>query len=128
VVEADLFPPAPARADLLVANPPWVPEAAHGLLDRAVYDPGGALLARLVAGLRGRLAPGGEAWLVLSDLAERLGLRAEGDLPRLFAQGGLSVAFTLEGRPTHPRAGGGGGPLQRARGQEVTRLYGLAPA
>lgn len=123
VLEADLFPEG--RARLVVANPPWLPGAPHGALDRAVYDPGGALLARLVAGLREHLAPGGEAWLVLSDLAERLGLRAPGELERAFAAAGLALRFTLEARPDHPRARGGGDALARARAEERTRLYGV---
>jgi len=123
VVEADLFPPG--RARLIVANPPWLPGAPHGALDRAIYDPAGAVLSRLLAELGEHLAPGGEAWLVLSDLAERLGLRAAGDLPALFEQAGLKVAFTLETRPAHPRARGGVDALARARAEERTRLYGL---
>ncbi len=130
VVLADLFPPG--RARLVVANPPWLPGAPHGALDRAVYDPGGAVLARLLEGLPEHLAPGGEAWLVLSDLAERLGLRAEGELARRFSGAGLKVAFTLETRPSHPRARGRApapeDALARARAEERTRLYGLALA
>jgi SAM-dependent methyltransferase len=128
VVLADLFPPGPDRFDLVVANPPWMPGAPHGPLDRAVYDPDGAVLGRLVAGLAARIAPGGAAWLVLSDLAERLGLRARGELERRLAEGGLRVTSTLETRPAHPRAREGDGPLARARAAEVTRLYELAPA
>lgn len=123
VVEADLFPPG--RADLVVANPPWIPSTPFGPLDRAVYDPGGEVLARLVAGLPGHLAPGGEAWLVLSDLAERLGLRAPEALPGLLTGAGLRVAFTLEARPSHARAHDATDPLATARAAEVTRLYAL---
>jgi SAM-dependent methyltransferase len=123
VVEADLFPPG--RARLVVANPPWLPGTPQGAVDRAIYDPGGAVLKRLLAGLAAHLAPGGEAWLVLSDLAERLGLRAADELPSLLRQAGLEVAFTLEARPTHARARGGPDALARARAEERTRLYGL---
>ncbi len=123
VVEADLFPPG--QADLVVANPPWIPAAAYGPLDRAVYDPGGEVLARLVAGLPAHLSPGGEAWLVLSDLAERVGVRAPDALRDLLSAAGLRVAFTLEARPTHPRARDAADPLARARAAEVTRLHAL---
>jgi methylase of polypeptide subunit release factors len=109
---ADLFPegsaeggpPAPARADLVVSNPPWVPAEAHTPLDRAVYDPGGRFLSRLIAGIPAALLPGGEAWLVLSDLAERLGLRQEGEVERQAARAGLRVADVLTALPAHPRA------------------------
>ncbi len=125
VVRADLFPPG--RARLVVANPPWLPEESHGPLDRAVYDPGGAVLERLVRGLPGALEEGGEAWLVLSDLAERLGLRAEGALDALLRSAGLRPAAVLEARPTHPRARTGSDPVARARAAERTRLYVLSP-
>jgi SAM-dependent methyltransferase len=125
-VQADLFPPG--RARLVVANPPWVPAAPHGPLDRAVYDPGGELLERLVGALADHLAEGAEAWLILSDLAERLGLRLPGALEAMFEKAGLRVAFTLEAQPSHPRARDAGDPLAAARGAERTRLHGLAVA
>ncbi len=48
VQHRDLFPPG--RADLVVANPPWVPGSAHSDLDRGVFDPAGRVLDRLVLG------------------------------------------------------------------------------
>jgi hypothetical protein len=101
VVEADLFAPGPP-ADLVVSNPPWIPADAHGPLDRAVYDPGGAFLSRLVEDLPAHLAPGGEAWIVLSDLAERLGLRRPGHLAAAAEAVGLRVDGVLETTPAHP--------------------------
>jgi len=126
VLEADLVPDG--RARLVVANPPWIPAEAHGPLDRAVYDPGGELLARLVRGLPGHLEEDGEAWLVLSDLAELLGLRPEGTVLALAEAAGLEVASVHEERPLHPRAREGGDPIARARSRERTRLYVLRPS
>jgi methylase of polypeptide subunit release factors len=126
VREADLF--AGEAADLVVVNPPWLPAPAHSPLDRAVYDPGGAFLARLVAGLPGALRPGGEAWVVLSDLAERLGLRPAGHLEALARAAGLRVEATLEARPAHPRARDEEDPLHEARKGEVVRLVRFVPA
>jgi len=123
VRQADLFPGE--RFDLLVSNPPWVPAEAHSPLDRAVYDPGGRLLDALLAGIPGALRPGGEAWVVLSDLAERLGLRPAGQLEALAARAGLEVAQALEARPAHPRSRDRDDPLHAARSAEVTRLYRL---
>lgn len=123
VVEADLFPGG--RADLVVANPPWIPAEPHGLLDRAVYDPSGRLLDRIVEELRARLEPGGEAWIVVSDLAERLGLRPAGHLAALAARGGMIVTDVLETSPVHPRSREAGDPLHAARASEITRLYRL---
>jgi methylase of polypeptide subunit release factors len=123
VRQADLFPGG--QADLVVCNPPWIPSAAHTDLDRAIYDPGGRMLAALVAGLPGAVRPGGEAWIVLSDLAERLGLRPAGHLTALAAKAGLAVGGVLETRPTHPRSRDQDDPLHAARSAEVTRLWRL---
>ena len=109
VEEADLFPHAASRtaapASLIVCNPPWMPCTPAGIvhngssigvgaaLDRAVFDPAGAVLSRLLAGLGSALAPGGEseAWLLLSDLPERVGLCARGELLDAIARAGLAV-------------------------------------
>jgi methylase of polypeptide subunit release factors len=123
VLRADLFPEG--RFDLVVSNPPWLPDEARTPLERAVYDPGGALLGRLVLGLPARLAPGGEAWIVISDLAERLGLRPEGHVAALATQAGLRVADVREARPSHPRARDESDPLHEVRAAEVTRLHRL---
>ena len=125
-VEADLWPPG--RADLVVSNPPWIPGEPHGPLDRAIFDPGGATLGRLVGGLTERLAPGGEAWIVISDLAEILGLRPEGHFPALAARAGLAVADVLEARPAHPRARDEEDPLHPFRARERTRLFRIVQA
>lgn len=124
VVEADLFPDG--LADLVVSNPPWIPAAAHTPLDRAVYDPGGVFLERLVLGLPGHLAPGGEAWLVLSDLAERLGLRPPGQVEALATRARLAVVAVRQARPSHPRTREREDALHTFRAAEVTRLYRMA--
>ncbi len=123
VLEADLF--AGGRADLVVSNPPWIPAEPVGLLDRAVYDPSGMLLDRIVSDLPVRLTPGGEGWIIVSDLAERLGLRRPGHLEALAARVGLNVADVLEAAPSHPRTRELSDPLHAARSKEVTRLYRL---
>lgn len=126
VAAADLFPEG--RAELVISNPPWLPARAHGPLDRAVYDPGGAFLERLVRGLPAHLAPGGEAWIVLSDLAERLGLRAPDHLARLVADAGLRISDVREIRAAHPRTRDRSDPLHAIRAAEVTRLFRLVRA
>jgi len=71
----DLFPPG--HADLIVCNPPWLPVRATTSLEQAVYDPDSRMLRGFFAGLAAHLRPGGEGWLILSDLAEHLGLRSQ---------------------------------------------------
>ncbi len=125
VVEADLFPPG--RADLVVANPPWLPGEPETPLDRAVYDPGGDFLRRFLEDLADHLAPGGEGWLVISDLAEALGLRPPGFLEAAVAGAGLTVAGRRLARPAHPRSRDKADPLHEARARESVTLYRLRP-
>ncbi|MGW5416095.1 methyltransferase [Actinomadura geliboluensis] len=128
VVQADLFPPG--RAGLIVCNPPWVPAKPSSPLEHAVYDPGGRMLRGFLTGLADHLEPGGEGWLILSDLAEHLGLRTREDLRALFDASGLEVAGKLDTRPVHPRAADPDDPLHAARAAETTSLWRLrrAPA
>ncbi|MEW9552649.1 methyltransferase [Nonomuraea sp. NPDC050783] len=119
-----LFPGG--RADLVVCNPPWLPARPTSALELGVYDPGGAMLRDFLAGLAAHLRPGGEGWLVLSDLAERLGLRTRGELLSGIEAAGLRVAGRIDTRPRHPRAGDTADPLHAARSAEVTSLWRLA--
>ncbi|MHB1845093.1 MAG: 50S ribosomal protein L11 methyltransferase, partial [Deltaproteobacteria bacterium] len=119
--ERDLFPDG--RADLVVCNPPWLPEPPRTRLDRAVFDPDGDLLRRLLAGLKDHLEPDGEAWLLLGDLAVLLGLRPPDWLSQALRENGLQTRFRLDGRPSHGRARDEADPLHEARSREVTTLY-----
>ncbi|MDB5900544.1 MAG: methyltransferase-like protein, partial [Ramlibacter sp.] len=125
VIEADLFPAG--MAPLIVCNPPWLPGKPSSNLEHAVYDLDSRMLRGFLGGLRARLAPAGEGWLVLSDLAEHLGLRSRAELLALFSAGGLVVRQRLDVRPRHPKASDPGDPLAAARGREVTSLWRLAP-
>src|SRR5690606_6269136 len=111
------------RAELVVCNPPWMPEAPKTRLDRAVYDEDGAMLRGFLGGLSSHLAPAGRGLLLLSDLAVRLGLREPGWLESQFAEAGLVVERVHERAPSHPKARDPGDPLHEARAGEVTRLY-----
>ncbi|GAB2591372.1 class I SAM-dependent methyltransferase [Streptomyces capparidis] len=125
VAEADLFPAAPPRAPLVVCNPPWLPARPSSPVEHAVYDPGSRMLLGFLRGLAGRLEPGGEGWLVLSDLAERLELRTREELLAAFDEAGLTVAGRLDARPAHPKAARESDPLHAARAGEVTSLWRL---
>ncbi|MEU6685273.1 class I SAM-dependent methyltransferase [Streptomyces sp. NPDC046832] len=123
VTGPELYPDG--RADLVVCNPPWLPARPASDLDLGVYDAGGAMLHGFLSGLADRLEPGGEGWLVLSDLAERLGLRDRGEVRAAIAAAGLRVADRLDTRPRHSRARDTGDPLHAARSAEVTSLWRL---
>ena len=124
VLEADLFPPG--RAPLVVCNPPWLPARASSPVERAIYDEGSRMLRGFLAGLREHLLPGGEGWLVMSDLAEHLGLRAPGELAGLIEAAGLRIVARSQVRPRHPKAADASDPLHEARVRERTTLWRLA--
>ena len=114
------------QAALVVCNPPWLPGQPGSMLDQAIYDPDSAMLRGFLSGLAQHLCPGGEGWLVLSDLAERLGLRPREQLMAWIEQGGLRVVSRLDTRPKHRKSQDSQDPLHRARAAEVTSLWRLA--
>jgi methylase of polypeptide subunit release factors len=124
VVEADLFPEG--RAALVVCNPPWVPARPSSPIERGIYDPDSHMLRGFLAALAAHLAPGGEGWLVLSDLAEHLGLRTRAELLAWIETAGLEVVGRRDARPKHPKASDGDDALHAARAAEVTSLWRLA--
>ena len=126
LLQADLFPPG--LAGLVVCNPPWVPAPAHAGLDAAVYDPDSRMLRGWLAGLAAHLASGGEGWLILSDLAEHLGLRPREQLLGWVAAAGLLVLGRSDTRPQHRRVMDAADPLHAARSAEVTSLWRLGAA
>lgn len=126
VLAADLFPDG--RAPLVVCNPPWVPAKPSSPVEAAVYDPDSRMLRGFLAGLAAHLTDGGEGWLILSDLAEHLGLRSREQLLGWIADGGLKVVGRLDARPRHPKAADASDPLHAARAAEITSLWRLAHA
>lgn len=126
VVDADLFPEG--RASVVVCNPPWIPAAAVTATDFAVYDPDSRMLRGFLSGLAEHLEPGGEGWLVLSDIAEHLGLRSRSELLDLIEDAGLEVVARQDTRPVHRKAADASDPLHLARSKEVTSLWRLRAA
>lgn len=123
IFAADLFPPG--RAPLVVCNPPWLPAQPTSPIEYAVYDPDSRMLRGFLSGLAEHLAPGGEGWLILSDLAEHLGLRSRDELEGWIAAAGLKVLGRLDTRPQHGKAADRNDPLHAARAVEVTSLWRL---
>jgi SAM-dependent methyltransferase len=126
VVQADLYPEG--RAALVVCNPPWIPARPSSPLESGIYDPEGRMLSGFLRGLSGHLAPGGEGWLILSDLAEHLGLRTRAQLLEEFESAGLQVVDRHDVAPRHPRATDDTDALHAARAAEITSLWRLAPS
>jgi methylase of polypeptide subunit release factors len=126
IVRTDLFPDG--LASLIVCNPPWVPAQPSSPIEYAVYDPDSQMLRGFLAGLAAHLEVAGEGWLVLSDLAEHLGLRSRQALLGWIAAGGLQVVDRIDTRPKHPKASDRSDPLHVARAAEVTSLWRLGLA
>lgn len=126
LVQTDMFPDG--QAPLIVCNPPWLPARPSAPVEYAIYDPDSRMLRAYLEGLPRHLTPGGEGWLILSDLAEHLGLRQTGELTAMIAQAGLRVVDRLDARPTHGRASDPNDPLHAARAAEITSLWRVAVA
>jgi len=126
VVQADLYPEG--RAALVVCNPPWIPARPSSPLERGIYDPESRMLRGFLAALPAHLEPGGEGWLILSDLAEHLGLRSRSELLAAFHEARLTVVDRSDVRPKHPRASDAADPLHAARAAEVISLWRVAPS
>jgi SAM-dependent methyltransferase len=123
IVQADLFPEG--RAKLIVCNPPWIPARPSSPLEHAIYDPDCRMLRGFIGGLAAHLEPGGEGWLLLSDIAEHLGLRSRAELLAAFDAAGLRFAGRMDVRPYHPKVADATDPLHAARAAELTSLWRL---
>ncbi|ALP00127.1 hypothetical protein SHL15_9210 [Streptomyces hygroscopicus subsp. limoneus] len=83
------------------------------------------MLHSFLAGLSARLRPGGEGWLILSGLAEHLGLRTRQQLLGAIQAARLRVVDKIDVKPRHPRSKDATDPLHAARSAETTSLWRL---
>lgn len=123
LLDIDLFPPG--LAPLVVCNPPWVPARPTSPIEHAVYDEDSKMLKGFLLGLRAHLTTEGEGWLILSDLAEHLGLRSRETLLHWIDEGGLEVLERKDIKPRHGKTTDIEDPLHVARAAEVTTLWRL---
>lgn len=114
------------RYDVVVFNPPWLPGTPSSDLEQGIYDADSDALRRFLAELSDHLTDGGEGWLVLSDLAEHLGLRTRDQLEQWINEGGLRVVGREDTAPRHPKIRDADDSLHVARSREVTSLWRLA--
>ncbi|MFM9968626.1 MAG: methyltransferase [Burkholderiales bacterium] len=131
VIESDLYPSVifpNTRAALIVCNPPWLPGKPGSAIEHAIYDKDSRMLRGFLEGLAIHLVPGGEGWLILSDLAEHLCLRTRETLLGWIEAAGLKVLGRRDIRPNHARSNDGNDPLYVARAAEVTSLWRLGAA
>jgi methylase of polypeptide subunit release factors len=123
IIRADLFPSG--KAALIVCNPPWLPARPSSSLEHAVYDPESQMLKGFLGGLSEHLISGGEGWLILSDLAEHLGLRTREELLAWIEQADLKVINRVDTKPHHSKVFDSSDALHAARSKEVTSLWRL---
>ena len=123
ICKTNLFPEGSAA--LIVCNPPWLSARPSSSLEHAVYDPESQMLKGFLSGLKDHLLSSGEGWLILSDLAEHLGLRTRQELLDWIEQAGLKVIARLDTKPTHPKVFDKKDALYLARSKEVTSLWRL---
>ena len=128
IVPANLFPDAPLTADLIVCNPPWVPATPSSPVEAAVYDPDSRMLRAFLGGVATRLNPTGEAWLIISDIAEHLGLRTREEVLGWIRDAGLVVVDRIDAKPNHPKTRNNTDALHNARAAEITSLWRLKTA
>jgi hypothetical protein len=95
-------------------------------MEAGIYDPESRMLRGFLSALPRHLEPAGEGWLILSDLAEHLGLRTRAQLLSEFATAGVRVVDRIDVSPRHPRAADKNDPLHAARAAETTSLWRLA--
>ncbi|MCK9464918.1 MAG: class I SAM-dependent methyltransferase [Thiopseudomonas sp.] len=124
--QADFFPTEQPLANLIVCNPPWLPSKPSSPLEFAVYDANSNMLRGFLQGAGAYLAPQGEIWLILSDLAEHLELRSREQLLDWFAEANLTVNYRLDTQPKHGRSQDTTDPLHSARSAEITSLWCLS--
>ena len=123
IQKTNLFPAE--KAALIVCNPPWLPARPSSSLEHAVYDPESQMLKGFLSNLKDHLMPGGEGWLILSDLAEHLGLRSREELLSWIDTAGLKVIARLDTKPQHQKVFDKTNALHTARSRETTSLWRL---
>ncbi len=103
-----------------------MPARPSSSLEHAVYDPESQRLKGFLSNLKNHLLDDGEGWLILSDLAEHLGLRSRDELLQWIEQANLKVLARIDTKPTHNKAFDQTDALHASRSKEVTSLWRLA--
>ncbi len=123
LTQTNMFPEG--KAPLIVCNPPWLPAKPSSPIEYAVYDPESKMLFAFLNGLKAHLTDDGEGWLIMSDFAEHLGLRAKDELRNAIEQAGLDVEEKIDIKPKHSKVSDETDKLHTARKAETTSLWRL---
>lgn len=120
----NLFPDG--CADLIIFNPPWLPAKPTSDIETALYDPEHQTLITFLNHVRDHLNEHGEVWLIMSDIAEHLGLRSPQALQQWISAARLRLIRKSDILPQHRKAHQQHYPLAYARNRETTSLWQLA--
>jgi len=123
LTQTNMFPEG--KAPLILCNPPWLPAKPSSPIEYAVYDPESKMLFAFLNGLKAHLTDDGEGWLIMSDFAEHLGLRAKDELRNAIEQAGLDVEEKIDIKPKHSKVSDEADKLHIARKAETTSLWRL---
>ena len=123
LTQTNMFPEG--KAPFIVCNPPWLPAKPSSPIEYAVYDPESKMLFAFLNGLKAHLTDDGEGWLIMSDFAEHLGLRAKDELRNAIEQAGLDVEEKIDIKPKHSKVSDEADRLHTARKAETTSLWRL---
>jgi len=123
LTQTNMFPEG--KAPLILCNPPWLPAKPSSPIEYAVYDPESKMLLAFLNGLKAHLTDDGEGWLIMSDFAEHLGLRAKDELRNAIEQAGLDVEEKIDIKPKHSKVSDEADRLHTARKAETTSLWRL---
>jgi len=123
LTQTNMFPEG--KAPLIVCNLPWLPAKPSSPIEYAVYDPESKMLFAFLNGLKAHLTDDGEGWLIMSDFAEHLGLRAKDELRNAIEQAGLDVEEKIDIKPKHSKVSDEADKLHIARKAETTSLWRL---
>ena len=123
LTQTNMFPEG--KAPLILCNPPWLPAKPSSPIEYAVYDPESKMLFAFLNGLKAHLTEDGEGWLIISDFAEHLGLRAKDELRNAIEQAGLDVEEKIDIKPKHSKVSDEADRLHTARKAETTSLWRL---
>jgi methylase of polypeptide subunit release factors len=123
LTQTNMFPEG--KAPLIVCNPPWLPAKPSSPIEYAVYDPESKMLFAFLNGLKAHLTDDGEGWLIMSDFAEHLGLRAKDELRNAIEQADLDVEEKIDIKPKHSKVSDEADKLHIARKAETTSLWRL---
>lgn len=123
IQQTNLFPDG--HADLIICNPPWLPAKPSSSIETALYDPDHQMLKNFLNNAKNHLNPHGQIWLIMSNIAEHLGLRSPQALIQWIEAAGLALVRKNDIQPQHPKAQQQHNPLAYARNQEITSLWQL---